>query len=133
MKLIMDDKILNSQLSLPSWERGLKSLARRIRQSALAVAPFAGAWIEIERYFRSIPFEIVAPFAGAWIEINENLVTGYEVSVAPFAGAWIEIAILNMDFLLSAVAPFAGAWIEIAVMSARKDISGSRSLHGSVD
>ena len=34
------------------------------------VAPFAGAWIEILRYFHSAKKLVVAPFAGAWIEIN---------------------------------------------------------------
>ena len=33
----------------------------------------------------------VAPFAGAWIEINRLLVVSYAGEVAPFAGAWIEI------------------------------------------
>ena len=33
----------------------------------------------------------VAPFAGAWIEIINNLVDVCIASVAPFAGAWIEI------------------------------------------
>ena len=55
----------------------------------------------------------VAPFAGAWIEIL--IESGFlpEAKVAPFAGAWIEIrAIWNM-MLADKVAPFAGAWIEI--------------------
>ena len=33
----------------------------------------------------------VAPFAGAWIEINDNEFTTDILIVAPFAGAWIEI------------------------------------------
>ena len=33
------------------------------------VAPFAGAWIEIERKGRNQKASGVAPFAGAWIEI----------------------------------------------------------------
>ena len=35
----------------------------------IAVAPFAGAWIEIPRLIRIDGFTSVAPFAGAWIEI----------------------------------------------------------------
>ena len=55
----------------------------------------------------------VAPFAGAWIEIIHMLDDGKPVKVAPFAGAWIEIPrYLDVKFLIS-VAPFAGAWIEI--------------------
>ena len=34
----------------------------------------------------------VAPFAGAWIEIVLTLGKTLAMSVAPFAGAWIEIA-----------------------------------------
>ena len=38
-----------------------------------AVAPFAGAWIEItDQYYNPIG-AIVAPFAGAWIEMTKSL------------------------------------------------------------
>ena len=80
----------------------------------LCVAPFAGAWIEIEIVRDEILAGPVAPFAGAWIEIYLGLeyialydtshpsrVRGLKsinttsiwntVNVAPFAGAWIEI------------------------------------------
>ena len=33
----------------------------------------------------------VAPFAGAWIEINNDAGVEIYKTVAPFAGAWIEI------------------------------------------
>ena len=33
------------------------------------VAPFAGAWIEIQPMKGKSDADIVAPFAGAWIEI----------------------------------------------------------------
>ena len=33
----------------------------------------------------------VAPFAGAWIEIELKQQTALQLYVAPFAGAWIEI------------------------------------------
>ena len=33
----------------------------------------------------------VAPFAGAWIEIYNSYFQILRLSVAPFAGAWIEI------------------------------------------
>ena len=42
----------------------------------------------------------VAPFAGAWIEINIIAKIARDVFVAPFAGAWIEIllrAALNLS------------------------------------
>ena len=34
------------------------------------VAPFAGAWIEIQKIHYHLMAWHVAPFAGAWIEIN---------------------------------------------------------------
>ena len=37
------------------------------------------------------PDMAVAPHAGAWIEIGVKLNTKYTVLVAPHAGAWIEI------------------------------------------
>ncbi len=35
----------------------------------------------------------VAPFAGAWIEIQSTADSYRAMFVAPFAGAWIEIAV----------------------------------------
>ena len=35
-----------------------------------AVAPFAGAWIEIGMFIKPFASVSVAPFAGAWIEIK---------------------------------------------------------------
>ncbi len=61
--------------SLPSRERGLKSLGMPIYAEAIEVAPFAGAWIEIKILtLWTIPL-IVAPFAGAWIEIRQTRTT----------------------------------------------------------
>ena len=55
--------------SLPSRERGLKYLDfTEILQ--LCVAPFAGAWIEIDEQQELASYVFVAPFAGAWIEIG---------------------------------------------------------------
>ena len=57
----------------------------------IAVAPFAGAWIEIMVLQQKKPCVVVAPFAGAWIEISTTALEGQFLIVAPFAGAWIEI------------------------------------------
>ena len=35
----------------------------------------------------------VAPYAGAWIEISHVQVPRYRLLVAPYAGAWIEIIV----------------------------------------
>ena len=57
----------------------------------------------------------VAPFTGAWIEIDwwydKN---SYRLDVAPFTGAWIEIYFCHQLRPFLFVAPFTGAWIEIA-------------------
>ncbi len=74
-----------------------------------AVAPFAGAWIEIEMYSllrnasRSLPSRErglkynfaaalvdagqVAPFAGAWIEILVGMVEGFRVNRRSLRGS----------------------------------------------
>ena len=76
---------------------------------------------------------MVAPFAGAWIEINHSFLYMYPSSVAPFAGAWIEIRIFSLRYSLICVAPFAGAWIEIACEIISVAGMNGRSLRGSVD
>ena len=88
-------------VSLPSRERGLKSLSPCSFSDSYRVAPFAGAWIEIQPYLGRQKFGTVAPFAGAWIEIRikSNHKTSY--IVAPFAGAWIEILTLDVYYPLT--------------------------------
>ena len=55
----------------------------------------------------------VAPRAGAWIEIPLNLEYYEMINVAPRAGAWIEISKQRKNQGKSYVAPRAGAWIEM--------------------
>ena len=61
---------LPENLSLPSWERGLKWLIESEDIRAVLVAPFVGAWIEINLNSTVCIFNYVAPFVGAWIEID---------------------------------------------------------------
>ena len=77
--------------------------------------------------------EDVAPFAGAWIEIEKCMAFQSGGKVAPFAGAWIEIGSQELAMALFTVAPFAGAWIEIRTSKFYDDGKKSRSLRGSVD
>ena len=56
-------------MSLPSRERGLKSRVIVAIHRPGAVAPFAGAWIEINIFTQKAVPLLVAPFAGAWIEM----------------------------------------------------------------
>ena len=61
----------------------------------LPVAPFAGAWIEINWLLYLLMPKIVAPFAGAWIEISLSMRLSTSDIVAPFAGAWIGIQLAH--------------------------------------
>ena len=55
--------------SLPSRERGLKYKTYIASLALNAVAPLAGAWIEISLFTRDKTGVGVAPLAGAWIEM----------------------------------------------------------------
>ena len=76
---------------------------------------------------------LVAPFTGAWIEMQTDGQVPKRLLVAPFTGAWIEIGktLRYSNFLQ--VAPFTGAWIEIPRLWSAASHSSGRSLHGSVD
>ena len=56
----------------------------------------------------------VVPHAGTWIEIKCRKVTGEILDVVPHAGTWIEILPVNYNTEISLVVPHAGTWIEIA-------------------
>ena len=59
--------------SLPSRERGLKCGICPSEGNYAAVAPLAGAWIEIFTSYSSMSVFLVAPLAGVWIEIADSL------------------------------------------------------------
>ena len=59
-------------MSLPSRERGLKFENLRVPTRNTAVAPLAGAWIEICEQIADLNEYSVAPLAGAWIEIKKG-------------------------------------------------------------
>ena len=103
-----------------------------------AVAPLAGAWIEMIEAIKDHGYDNVAPLAGAWIEIFFLLSLHKQFLVAPLAGAWIEMCWMGvlakcqtrslpsrergLKYRISffkrphhTVAPLAGAWIEICV------------------
>ena len=75
----------------------------------------------------------VAPYAGAWIEIYSGTFTKLSGNVAPYAGAWIEIIYLLSALNVDSVAPYAGAWIEMRPRQRTEYPPGCRSLCGSVD
>ncbi len=57
--------------------------------------------------------QFVAPYTGAWIEINQGAISANIEVVAPYTGAWIEINFIGKQFEHKVVAPYTGAWIEI--------------------
>ena len=50
--------------------RGLKYCPHLLTSSPSSVAPYAGAWIEIDGIDDTKGIIDVAPYAGAWIEIS---------------------------------------------------------------
>ena len=57
-------------VSLPTWERGLKYADDNPLVNHANVAPYMGAWIEIENGRMNKRQKQVAPYMGAWIEIR---------------------------------------------------------------
>ena len=57
-------------MSLPTGERGLKYYWFCCAAIAYYVAPYRGAWIEINDVAGWIVDGWVAPYRGAWIEID---------------------------------------------------------------
>ena len=80
------------ELSLPTRERGLKFRYAHTIQQISKVAPYTGAWIEIDKGRLCAAAPTVAPYTGAWIEIFACLTDTENISVAPYTGAWIEIS-----------------------------------------
>ena len=100
----------------------------------LKVAPFAGAWIEIDHlHGRMRLHPVVAPFAGAWIEILPKEYIKEKVESLPSRERGLKFhAGLPLASVFQ-VAPFAGAWIEIRNCFYVNFVMVCRSLRGSVD
>ena len=123
-------------VSLPSWERGLKSAVQVLGYQPHPVAPFVGAWIEIAdtggtgitrgeslpSWERGLKYRFKGSGLNetwslpSWERGLKFIVFSFsEVvdRVAPFVGAWIEILQNFRSCPTCLVAPFVGAWIEI--------------------
>ena len=61
--------------------------------SALQVALFTRAWIEINENIMTCDYRVVALFTRAWIEIVAKIGKDFGTKVALFTRAWIEIGI----------------------------------------
>ena len=69
LKSMWYSKEINKETSHPSRVRGLKCWRQITEMRGVRVAPFTGAWIEMEEVIRRCIENEVAPFTGAWIEI----------------------------------------------------------------
>ena len=74
----------------------------------------------------------VAPFTGAWIEINVKNIDLSTFPVAPFTGAWIEIGLKKLSLAVPLSLPSRGRGLKFLAVK-DKGIVTSRSLHGGVD
>ena len=85
----------------------------RLRRSGV-VAPFAGAWIEMQMGKADKIRTFVAPFAGAWIEIAARMAICWtQTGSLPSRERGLKFGVCVRCPLPDVVAPFAGAWIEI--------------------
>ena len=76
----------------------------------------------------------VAPFAGAWIEMQLLLLLHWQpVSSRPSRERGLKFAHNAHAYKAAVVAPFAGAWIEIMHPERYLLSQKGRSLRGSVD
>ena len=119
-----------------------------------AVAPCAGAWVEIfiksagagairsppvrGRGLKSLAQLVpvvghVAPCAGAWVEIVEHFGRPlcYKWS-PPVRGRGLKYKIINSHTAVRGVAPCAGAWVEMTSGTMTESSSRSRPLCGGV-
>ena len=75
----------------------------------------------------------VAPFTGAWIEINLSTSSEITTLSLPSRGRGLKFIARHGMTFREAVAPFTGAWIEIEQLWGNTDSLARRSLHGGVD
>ena len=84
-----------------------------------AVAPLAGAWIEIRcRRTATASSKPSRPSRARGLKLEDVRTESAEYIVAPLAGAWIEICSVSTRAHIASVAPLAGAWIEIQTIFA---------------
>ena len=93
-----------------------------------------GAWIEIADQQEDCKADTVAPFVGAWIEIEmKALSSEFEDKSLPSWERGLKLKSQGLDGVAQGVAPFVGAWIEIKIQAISKTYEMGRSLRGSVD
>ena len=125
--------------SLPTRERELKYRIWILIWRKISVAPYTGAWIEINSLNTSTGNTRCRSLHGSvnWNKsspsfacnccgrslhgsVNWNFHIALAMSsflVAPYTGAWIEMPLNCLKTVLNLVAPYTGAWIEIKINS----------------
>ena len=78
-------------MSLPLWERGLKSIYEVLVTSLDSVAPLVGAWIEILLTERPVKYHMSLPLWERGLKYRYINTICLTLGVAPLVGAWIEI------------------------------------------
>ena len=93
-----------------------------------------GAWIEIILKSSSWKSSLVAPFMGAWIEINK--IFSFHNILLMSHPLWVrglKYQDISVKFKIIIVAPFMGAWIEIRLKTNIIKTLICRTLYGCVD
>ena len=78
-----------------------------------AVAPHAGAWVEIAEQGKAPRPNKSLPTRERGLKYRLHLIRNQMCKVAPLVGAWVEIKEITLKALDKDVAPHAGAWVEI--------------------
>ena len=86
--------------SLPSRERGLKSVSQPIPDIGKPSLPSRERGLKCSQHARMLYSLLVAPFTGAWIEMGCKATRRPMWPVAPFTGAWIEILAVCLEPLI---------------------------------
>ena len=85
------DRIRIIQMSLPSWERGLKFIMFAACIICVNVAPLVGAWIEIYEIAKQLEIYVSLPSWERGLKCHVPVWNTGNFLVAPLVGAWIEI------------------------------------------
>ncbi len=80
------------EMSLPSWECGLKFFTQQNHVEPLLSLPSWECGLKYKYGFCIRICVLVTPFVGVWIEILNPIVVPLLKIVTPFVGVWIEIA-----------------------------------------
>ena len=98
-----------------------------------AVAPFAGAWIEMPSVFRGVLAAMSLPSRERGLKFSLPLFVNNGIRSLPSRERGLKSLKDITNKTIADVAPFAGAWIEIPWREQVCGVQVRRSLRGSVD